>query len=343
MPHRVTINDIARITGLSRSTVSRALIEPPVDINPETRAYILSVCEREGYQANSLARSLVSHRSHVLGLVLPDVTNPYYAELALHLDACADARGYSLMLCNTQCEAQRTEKLLDFLAGRQVDGAILAGSAHSARRSIAQRADRLPIVLLGVPAGDAEAPDSARINAVSADHFSGGCMGAAHLYELGHRDILFFGLRPGSLSQQQRYQGYLSVMRAHGLSPRVLESPYPACSLQYGYQLAQELFRDGCPSTAIFATSDTMALGVVQAADEAGIRIPDDISLLGFDNSSYSILPDLALSTIDVHKRAQAEAAIDLLIGAIDSREVVEITQQLIRPTLLARDSTRSI
>lgn len=340
MPQRITIKDIARLAGVSRSTVSRALIEPPVDINPETRARILEICRREGYQANSLARSLVSHQTHVLGLITPNITNPYYSELALALELYARQQGYNVMLCNSLHDDALTESLLDFFAGRQVDGVILAGSARAARNWLARRSEMFPAVLLGVPVHDEDDLDEEPVTSVSADNVAGARMGVQHLASLGHRDILYFGLRPASPAHQQRARGYLAAMRALGLTPRVLENPQNACSIEFGYELAKRLFTRGCSATAIFAVSDAMTLGVVRAADECGVRIPEDISLLGYDNIADSILPDLSLSTIDVHKQEQAAAAVDLLLQMAARRSFAESTQRLIRPTLLARTST---
>lgn len=340
MPQRITIKDIARMAGVSRSTVSRALIEPPVDINPETRARILDICRREGYQANSLARSLVSHQTHVLGIITPNITNPYYSELALDLELSARQHGYNVMLCNSLRDDLQTESLLDFFASRQVDGVILAGSALPARDWLARRSGMFPAVLLGVPAHDEDDLDEEPVTSVSADNVAGGRLGVQHLYELGHRDILYFGLRPGSPAHCQRVRGYIAAMRAHGLTPRVLENPRDSCSLEYGCALAKRLFAQGCDATAIFAVSDAMALGVVRAADECGVRIPEDISLIGYDNITDSVLPSLSLSTIDVHKKEQAVAAVELLLEMVEHRGFTETTQRLIRPTLLARSST---
>lgn len=339
MPHRVTIKDIARLAGVSTSTVSRALIEPPVDINPETRARILALCAQEGYQANALARGLHARESRILGLILPDVTNPYYAELALHIQNAAWAQAYQVILCNSLHDRARTAELLAYLAGRQVDGVLLAGSAQGMRAQIAACADRFPIVLLGTPDHDPAGGYAPAINAVCADSGQGAFQAVAHLYALGHREILFLGCRPQNPTHRQRQLGYEAAMRAHGLRPRTLENPAPGCSVEAGCALAHQMFATAPEITAVCAASDLIALGAVRAADEAGRRVPQDLSVVGFDNISLSLLPGLALTTVDPCKDRLCRTALDLLLRLLRG-ETDGATVRLLPPILRARDST---
>ena len=197
---------------------------------------------------------------------------------------------------------------------------------------------RLPTVLLGTPAlvsGD-------EINSVCIDNLAGGRLAAEHLLELGHRDIVYLGHRPNSLTHQLRLRGFTEILEKAGITPQVIDNPHGCSSIDIGYALSRKLFANGCSATAIFASTDSMALGVLQAADEYGISIPEDISLLGFDNIIYSALPKIELSTIDQRKQLLAEATVDLLTRIIDSDAQDEFTHRMIRPTLVSRSSCRA-
>lgn len=336
MRQHVTIKDISRIAGVSTSTVSRAL-SGSSELSEETRKRILEICQKEGYRVNALARSLICSKTNVIGLIVPEVTNPFYAELSLGIETHARSLGYNVMLCNSLSDPKTTEDLFGFLMSHQVDGIILASSQSDAANAIPTYAPKLPAVLLGTPAlvsGD-------EVNSVCIDNLAGGRLAAEHLLELGHRNIVYLGHRPSSLTHQLRLRGFTETLIKAGITPHIVENPHDSSSIATGYELSRELFANGCSATAIFASTDSMALGVLRAADQFGISIPEDISLLGFDNIIYSSLPKIELSTIDQRKQLLAEAAVDLLTHIIDSDEQDEFTHRMIRPTLISRSSCR--
>ena len=143
MRQHITIKDIARIAGVSTSTVSRALSNSP-ELSEQTRQRILEICRREGYRVNALARSLICNKTNVIGLIVPEVTNPFYAELSLGIETHARSLGYNVILCNGQNDAKVTEELFGFLISHQVDGIILASSQQDAGTMIQNFAPRLP-------------------------------------------------------------------------------------------------------------------------------------------------------------------------------------------------------
>lgn len=334
----VTIKDIARIAGVSTSTVSRAL-SGSKELSEATRERIVKICNEQGYRVNALARSLIRSRTNVIGLIVPEVTNPFYAEISLGIETHARELGYNVMLCNSQQDTKTTEDLFGFLISHQVDGIILANSHSDAPRWLQQFAPHLPTVLLGTPAslsGD-------EVNSVCIDNLAGGRLAAEYLLSLGHRSIAYLGHRSGSLTHQLRLRGFMEVLGRVGLTPTVIENNAESSSIGAGYELSRKLFNEGCPHTAIFAATDSLALGAMQAADEFGVAIPDDVSLLGFDNIIYSSLPKITLSTIDQRKPLLAEAAVDILTQIIESDERDEFTHRMIRPALIRRASCASI
>ena len=177
------------------------------------------------------------------------------------------------------------------------------------------------------------------VNAVSVDNRAGGRMAAEYLIGLGHQDIVYLGFRPASITHQLRFSGFQRAMQQRSLTPTVLENHESSSSLQIGYQLGKQLFAQGTSSTAIFAATDSLALGVIQAADEFNLRIPEDISLLGFDNISYAALPKITLTTIDQRKPVLAETAVKHLVSVIEHPDNDGYAHHMIRPALVERRS----
>ena len=172
---RTTIKDIARIAGVSVTTVSRALNDAP-EIRPETRERILRICREQGFRINYLARSLVSSRTHVLGVVLPDLSGPFHAALSLHLERYARERGYQILLCCGRPGDDRIDDLFAFLVSQRVDGILLVSASSAAQELLPSRAQGIPSVLLGDVPPEASCR---RINAVSTDNYVGGATAVA--------------------------------------------------------------------------------------------------------------------------------------------------------------------
>jgi len=337
----VTIKDIAKIAGVSYATVSRALSNSP-GISEETRARVLAICREEGYRPNILARSLISNKTNVLGLILPDISNPFYAEVAFHIETYARSLGYNVMLCNSLSKPEETAALFEFLVGHQVDGMILVSPHDDERTQVAKQLHLVPTVIIG----DSELADSAAIceaSSIRLDNFAGGQLGTEYLLSLGHQDIFYIGFRPGSMTHTRRVGGYKAAMKAAGLKRHVLDNHANVSSAEAGYRLGLELFQSKQHCTAVFAATDAMALGVMTAADECNISIPDELSLLGFDNISYSGLSRIMLTTIDQRKPRLAAGAIDLLADAIAHPDREEDVRRIIRPALVERNTCKAL
>lgn len=338
---RVTIKDIAKIAGVSYASVSRALSGSP-EIGEATRERILAICEQEGYRVNTLARGLSCRRSGIIGLIVPDISNALYAEIAFEVEKCAQQAGYNVMLCNTMHDERQTEGLFEYLIGHRVDGILFASTRDNARLWAERYRDAAPIVLIGDTA-DPNDPRSGRVNSVCLDNQAGGALGAKYLYGLGHRRILYLGMRPASVTHQRRYYGFRTEMESLGLAAEVVENPWDASTIENGYRLAREALGPDSPYTAVFCANDAVALGVLKAAGECGVRAPEQLSLLGFDNVGYAALPRIRLSTIAQQQQKLSEAAVELLLRLIREDGEPGITNRIIRPVLVERDSCRPI
>jgi DNA-binding LacI/PurR family transcriptional regulator len=177
---------------------------------------------------------------------------------------------------------------------------------------------------------------------VTVDNYRGAYMGTEYLYRLGHRRILYFGRRKGSTTHQLRSEGYRAACADFGLEPRYLNNAFSVTSIKNGYQLARQLFSQPLKETAVFAATDTNALGILQAAEELGIRIPDDISLLGFDNIRDSGLPRIGLTTVEQPKKLLASMAVDSLLDKIEN-EQAGYTHRILAPGLVERSTCRAV
>ena len=334
---RVTIKDIARMAGVSVTTVSRAINNAP-EISPETRERILELCQKEGYRTNLLARSLISSRSNVIGVVLPDISSPFHAALALHIETCTAQLGYQVMLCSGRPGKKGIDELFDFLISQRVDGILLASSSNGAPALLEKYQSAVPIVLLGafVP------PDaSTRINCVSTDNYVGGQMAARYLHGLGHRKVVYLGARRHSDTHLLRHRGFEDAASELGMEVSTVWNQENCSTTESGYQLAMEIFRKPFSQTAVFAASDLIALGAMQAADELGISIPGRLFLMGFDNIDYTALPKIRLTTISQRTEALAGSGVRLLMELIQQGDGMEFTQRLLTPVLIQRNTCR--
>lgn len=328
----VTLKDVAKAAGVSYATVSRAL-SGSSQIGSETRERVLKLCDEMGYTTNFVARSMVTKRTNLIGLVVPSVDNQFMSELAYHAEVSARSHGYNIMLCDSGPDLRQEKTVVKLLLGRQVDGILIVPQSSRSYESLKPYLDQTPTVFLSENLRDQ--PQSY----VAVDNSRGTYLGTQYLYELGHRDILYFGQRQ-STTHQLRAEGYLKACQELGLAPRYFNSEYTRSSIQGGYQLAKELFQKPLDYTAIFASTDSNALGVLTAADELGIDIPGRLSLIGFDNISATALSRIDLTTIDQPKKAMAVQAVDMLWDKIE-HGTQGYVHQILLPTLIRRGTCK--
>ena len=264
------------------------------------------------------------------------LNNPFMSELSYHIDRQARARGYNIILCNSSRDIEQERELFELMIGRQVDGVILLPAGPESYESLQPFFSRLPTVFVGENLRDAQE------SYVSVDNFRGTYMGVEYLYKLGHRDILYFGKRQGSTTHQLRSDGYAAACQDLGLTPQYCNNTFSNTSIKYGYQLAKQLLVQERKFTAIFASTDTNALGIMQAAEEMGLRIPQDFSLLGFDNIRDSGLPRIELTTIEQPMKMLASVAVHTLLEKVQN-ELAGYTHRILTPTLIERSSCRQI
>lgn len=330
----VTLKDVAKAAGVSYATVSRALSGSP-QIGSETRERIIKLCDEMGYTTNYVARSMVMKKTDLIGLVVPSIDNQFNSELAYYAEMSARSHGYNIMLCNSSPDMKQEKTVVKLLLGRQVDGILIVPQSPKTYENIRAYADQVPTVFLSENLRDQ--PQSY----VAVDNSRGAYIGTKYLYELGHRDILYFGRRH-STTHQLRAEGYMKACQELGLRQRFFNSEFSHSSINNGYQLARDLFSKSLDYTAIFASTDSNALGIMKAADEMHIDIPNRLSLIGFDNITATGMPRIELTTIEQPKREMAVQAVDMLRDKIENGTQGYV-HQILLPTLIKRGTCRPL
>ena len=329
MKKRATIKDVAALAGVSAATVSRALDDRP-EISSETKERVRSACAQLGYVPNAAARGLSGHATHTIGLVLPDISNPYFSGMATAIEETAAAHGCRGFLSNSLRKEDRELRAIENLVARQVDGILVNPVSPESQLRHREVLGGLPCVYLG--ANHDESPSY-----VMADNETGAYAAARYLIRLGHRDILFLGGRTTSRTREQRIRGFRRALAEAGLEGRELPAP-PNVTLmrQWSYETALELLKGPLPD-AIFAYSDMTALKVLEAAEERGVRIPEDLSMVGYDNIAFGALHRIHLTTVSQHKYQQGQIAVERLLEKINGSRAH--TEDILEPELIIRST----
>lgn len=321
---RATIKDVAALAGVSCATVSRAL-DDRSEISRETKVRVRAACAQLAYVPNVAAKGLAGQRTHTIGLIVPDISNPYFSGMATAIENTAAENGYRVMLSNSlRDEALELQAIENFLS-RRVDGLIISATTLQSYRKHKQLLGSLPCVYLGVNHDE-------DCSYVMADNDAGAYAATRYLLELGHRDIRFVGGRPLSLTRKLRLQGFLRAMAEEGLEGK----DFAASERQWSLEESLALLSGALPD-AIFAFSDVTAMKLMEAAEQRGIRIPEDLSILGYDNIAFSALPRIHLTSVSQRKFCQGRCAVERLLEQINGRR--ERTAELLQPELLIRST----
>jgi DNA-binding LacI/PurR family transcriptional regulator len=322
------MEDVAREAGVSRALVSLVMRERP-NVSDERRRRVLDVASRLGYRPNAMARSLASRRTKTVGVILDDLRNPFFAEIAGGVEELASELGYQLLLAAGGRQARRERAALGALLEHRVSGVILVSPRMSAG-DIAAAAAEAPLVIVGRAVRGVDA-DTVLINEA---HGTG--LVLDHLLGLGHEAIAHVDGGSGAGGPQRR-SAYLRGMRAHRLARRALVIPGDFTE-EAGVGAAAKLLRLPELPTAIFAANDMVAAGLLGGLEGAGVQVPQDISIVGYDNISIAHLAHVSLTTVDQPRTEMGRLALELLLDRIDNRRANEV--RLIEPSLVIRSTT---
>ncbi len=327
----VTIYDIARSAGVAKSTVANVLTGKG-KVSEATRERVLQCAREMGYRPNLLARNLSQHKTLTIALVLPTIANPFYPEIIDAVENIVREHEYQTLFCNTHGDFALGRQQMERLMSRWVDGYIIMGSSMDIADIRRYFQQGVPIVLCDWQ--ENESP--VQIPQVSVDFYRAGQLAAEHLLELGHRSIAVIYDEP---QQTLRLEGFQSVLQIAGITLPAELIPRGNSTLESGYAATKQLLARSEHPTAIFATNDWMALGAIEAVLDEGLRVPQDISIIGLDDIVVSAHLRPPLTTIAIPKSQLAKEATELLLGQIDGNQEMMVSR-LVEPYLVLRRST---
>jgi LacI family transcriptional regulator len=326
--------DIAARAGVSQATVSRVINSKP-NVREKTRDRVLQVIDEMGYVPDAGARGLVTQRTTKIGLIVSDIVNPFYPELVESVEELARQSGYAVLLCNTQRDPANDEIYARFLVEQRVAGVLFASVTPQSGAPRQFSHARIPMVFMNRYLRNEPVPS------VLTDNVVGAYKMTKYLIELGHSRVAFVRGLPDTTTSQDRELGYRQCLADHSMkvAPTLLEQgDYTRDGAR---QAALRLLRLPSLPTAIFCANDYMAFGALDAAYELGLRVPEDISIVGFDNIALSSLKAISLTTVEQPIAQMARRAMEILLSLIEDKASTQKPWiEVYKPELIVRSTS---
>lgn len=330
-----TIKDVARHANVSVTTVSH-VVNGTRHVSDEGRARVQEAIRALGYVPSAIARSLKSNNTRTLGMLIPNSSNPYFAEIVHAVEDRAFGAGYNVILCNTNDEAHRQGSYLQVLAERRIDGLIVVSTGQDSTLPTQLAGLSVPTVLVDREIEIAEQP----CDLVETAHMQGGQLATQHLLALGHRRIACISGPAGLVPSEQRIAGWRAALAAAGCDHGDHLVWNGHFTSQGGYDAMHALLGAGAtPPTAVFVCNDLMAMGALCAAHERGLRVPESLSIVGFDDIELAAFTSPPLTTVAQPKQRIGTLAVDMLLERIDGQRQ-DARQVMLQPELRTRSST---
>jgi LacI family repressor for deo operon, udp, cdd, tsx, nupC, and nupG len=323
-----TVKEIAAAANVSVATVSRALQRPEI-VNEATRQRIHDVVKRLGYTPNALARNLRTARTRLIVALLPDIANPFFSEVIRGIEQVAHENGYSVLLGETQGSLVREQAYADMVAARQADGII----TMSPRVPAIPIQGRLPVV------NACEYVKDAQVSSVYIDNVAAAGVAVDYLAMLGHRDIAFIAGPPSSPISVDREQGFRLALQRAKLPAQAALVAAGDFSIESGERAAELLLSQGKPFSAVFCSNDEMAIGAMRALVSHGLRVPEDVSVVGFDDIRFARYTSPPLTTVAQPKNALGREAMSMMLELLNDAEVPP-RKRVLSADLVVRGST---
>lgn len=343
---QTTLNDIAHAVGVTAMTVSR-VVSGDGYVSEVTRNKVLKAVKDLNYRRNGLARSLKRQFTETVGLVLGDISNPYSTELARAVRETLVDQGFNLFICISEYGSKEDIVAFESLSSHSVDGIIVATRSNEAGdrylRGLVET--NVPVVAIGRDF------QHKNVDLVSPDNLKGGFEATRHLIELGHKRIAFIGANLSSGSHLKRLQGYVNALENHSIqvderliTGRSDELPDVAgySTEDIGYEAMKRLLSLPKPPTAVFARNDFTAIGAMRAISDGGLRIPEDIAIVGFDDIPLAARMSPSLTTVRQPMRVEGQIAAEMLLERIKSGERISRRERILDCELIVRESSGS-
>ncbi len=328
----ITIKDVARELGVSYSSISRAL-NGKEGVSKATRKKILEAAERMGYQPNDLARGLVNRISKTVGVIIPDINNPFFGEIVAGIIDASNENEYNIFLCVSGWNPALEKEYFNTLLKKRVDGIIL----KSAGKNEDYDNVKSPLMIIERYSKYHE------FDSVEVDNELGGYLAVNHLLDCGYEHLAFILGKEDFFASQRRLKGARKALEDRGMTlneDMVIEGSF---SIEGGRQAAKQLFERGKPIDAVFGMNDLIGMGVLQYCNESDISVPDQVGVIGYDNISYAGLPQIRLTTIHQPKYELGKMLFETLLDEIKNKDNAKPTKKIIlNPELKIRKTTRS-
>lgn len=334
----ITIKDIARLANVSITTVSRVINNKSEGISEATRSKILEIIKETNYQPNTIARGLVTKKTKSIGLIIPDITNPFFPDIARGVEDSANIYGYNVFLCNTDDKIDKENDYIKALKEKYVDGIIFTSSSITESKHISEiMNNNIPIVMIDRYIK----PERRKICGVFLDNYKGGYLATKHLIDLGHNNIACISGPLYTESAKERLRGYKDALAENNIKINeeiIIEGDYKI----KGGALALEKLLDKKYITGVFACNDLMAYGAYKTLKANGYKIPNDISVVGFDDIQLSQIMEPQLTTVKQPSYDMGLMAMRMLIKLIEGKR---LSKKIINfePQLIIRQSTKRI
>lgn len=297
------IREVARLAGVSPATVSRVM-NGTANVDEEKKQRVLAAISETGFKPNELARALFKKSSKIIGVIVPNIENPFFNELARAIEEEAYQNGFRVLLCSSDDNAKKELANIQILTQMNADGIVIMTNSEKTGKAVTKC--KIPVVLV-----DRKLTGGREIAVVESDNYKGGRIAAEHLIQCGCRNIVCMKCSAMFSSGKRRYQGYQDVCKEHGLKEQYVECTY---DYEVGLNAARELLKKYPDVDGIIASNDMVAISTYKVLTEAGRRVPDDVQMIGFDNINISRLFTPELTTVAQPITEMGKLAVQIIL-----------------------------
>lgn len=336
---KLTIKDIAKMANVSKGTVSRVINNKPEGVSDQTRERILSIIDEVGYVPNLMARSITVSKTKTIGLIIPDVHNPFFSQIVRGVEDCSIKHGYTVFLCNSDMSIEKQKTYLNAFLEKRVDGIVLNASGDFKDLKFKEKFYNIniPVVLI-----DRKTEDLKRYNGVFIDNFDAGYKATSYLLSGKYEDVAYIGGTCGIDTSIKRFQGYEKAIKEFGYQLKDEYISYGEYSIESGYERTFSLMEKHREIKGIFAGSDIIAIGVLKALRQMDISVPDEVEVVGIDNINIGEIISPMLTTVaqpiyEIGYQA-AYKLIESINGKANDEDEYLSTHMIIRESTRKRD-----
>ncbi len=329
---KATLKDVANLAGVSTATVSNVTNNTKF-VSDDVKRKVLNAMETLNYRPNALAKSLRVQETKLIGVLISDITNPFFSKVVRGIEYEANKNGYNILLCNTESNAVKEQEYLDILIGKRIDGLIISSSGNKEEYIKHLESANIPIVFLN------RSPESALMKTVMTNNIRGSYLAAEHLINHGYEKISIISGPQTYSTGRDRLIGYKRAMEDYGLPIDEELIKIGNFDIKSGYDLMKELINSGERTDACFIANNSMTLGAYKYIKETNLKIGQDLAIVGYDESDWADIVEPPLSTISQPAYEQGTQAAELVIANINEKELTNQKVIYLEPTMIIRES----